>query len=159
MRYSVNPSEARVQQHASEAVDNKPVVMVNLLRFRQQAEFAGTGIAEPDAEKTGQQAYKKYSKQVLPMLWSVGGQILWQGNARITLIAPDGESWDEALLVYYPNRTAFLNMITSDEYQKIVGYRTAALLDSRLIETKAVSLPKPILAVAGAVTRIKRKLF
>lgn len=163
METAVNPSLERIQQHADEtasgAVDSKPVVMLNLLRFRELADFTDTDIAPPNDKLSGKKTYGIYSKKVLPMLWAVGGQVLWQGNARTTLIAPEGESWDEALLVYYPSRTKFLEMVTSQPYSKIVGYRSAALLDSRLVETQSVFLPKPVLAVAGVATRIKNKLF
>ena len=67
---------------------------------------------------------------MIPLLWEVGGQVLWMGNVREGLIAPDGESWDEVLLVHYPSRRAFVRMVTSEAYGKIgARHRTAALAE------------------------------
>jgi uncharacterized protein (DUF1330 family) len=112
--------------------DGKPVVMINLLRFRDRANYpAGSG-NEP---VTGRQAYERYSQLTLPHLIKVGGRLIWRADARACLIAPAGEHWDEALLVEYPSRSAFERMITNTDYQAGTIHRTAALEDSRLIAT------------------------
>jgi hypothetical protein len=80
------------------------------------------------------------------------------GRARAALIAPEGESWDEVVLVHYPSRRAFLRMVQSDAYRAIVHHRTAALADSRLVEVRAVRLPRPLLAAARALTRARALL-
>ena len=89
----------------------------------------------------------------------MGGQILWLGNVRDSLIIPEHESWDEIALVYYPSREAFKRMVTSDAYQAIVHHRSAALDDSRLIETKSQRLPKFALSAAKAAFRLKSRLM
>lgn len=132
---------------------DRPIVMLNLLRFADIAQYETV-----DERITGRDAYAKYSKAVTPMLWKTGGQLLWMGKVRSVLIAPDSEEWDEALLVQYPSRNAFLNMIQSDEYQAIVHHRTAALIDSRLIETTTVRIPRPLLAAARVVTRVRSRV-
>ena len=59
------------------------------------------------------------------------------GRVEACLIAPEGEDWDDALLVQYPSRNAFLRIVSSAEYQAIACHRTAAIVDSRLIATVA----------------------
>jgi len=54
---------------------------------------------------------------------------------RATLIAPEAEEWDDALLVEYPSRAAFLEMVSQPEYLAAAPHRSAALEDSRLIAT------------------------
>ena len=49
------------------------------------------------------------------------------------MIAPEGEAWDDAVLIEYPSRDNFIAMTTSAEYLAIMFHRTAALADSRLI--------------------------
>ena len=61
--------------------------------------------------------------------------MLWMGAARFTLIGPDDERWDDAVLVEYPTKQAFLEMVMKPEYQASAVHRTAALADSRLICT------------------------
>lgn len=136
---------------ASESVDAKPIVMVNLLRFREQADYTGTGLdASPT---TGKRAYGRYSKAVIKLLWGTGGKILWAGRVRSNVIAPSYESWDQIVLVYYPSRQAFVHMATSEPYAKIAGHRTAALADSRLFETQATRLPKVLMAASRLAVR------
>ena len=82
--------------------------------------------------------------------------MLWRGDVRSTFIAPKEEQWDEVLLVHYPNRQAFINMISSSAYKETMLHRTAAIADSRLIESKSVRLPKMVLTLARQVVRMKR---
>ena len=149
---TINPSPEAMKRFTQETVDNKAIVMVNVLRFKEFADY-GDGIVK---NLSGREAYARYSKSVMPLLWEVGGQVLWRGDVRSTFIAPKDEQWDEVLLVHYPNRQAFIKMISSSAYQETMLHRTAAIVDSRLIETKSVRLPKIILHLARRVTRIKR---
>lgn len=131
-RQAIDPTRASVAQFSEAFPEGQPVVMVNLLRFRGQA-------ADLDgrAPRSGRAAYAEYSRHVMPLLAAVGGKPLWMGRAHAALIAPEGEAWDEVLLVQYPSRAAFLQMIRSAEYRAIVHHRTAAVSDSRLIATVA----------------------
>jgi uncharacterized protein (DUF1330 family) len=128
----IEPSPDQLQQLIASAGDGQPVVMINLLRFRDRAEYPAGYDAEPCS---GQEAYQRYGMYVLPMLAEAGGKILWMGNATQTVIGPEAESWDEAILVQYPSRAAFLSMVTRPDYVKISVHRSAALEDSRLIAT------------------------
>jgi uncharacterized protein (DUF1330 family) len=109
--------------------DGQPIVMVNLLRYRAQAVYPPGTTTEP---MTGRQAYERYSQLALRHLLKVGGRPSWRADIRGGLIAPKEERWDEIILVEYPSRSAFEQMITSPEYQADVIHRTAALEDSRL---------------------------
>lgn len=148
---TVNPDDAAQQRFMQAAVDRRPIIMVNLLRFRERADYGDGG----GPAISGREAYQRYVRGVLPLLWETGGQLLWQGHVRATFIAPDSESWDEAALVYYPSRAAFIRMVGSAPYQEVMKHRTAALDDSRLIETRTRRLPKAVLGVARGVVRLK----
>ena len=128
---AIDPTRESLAAYGQKFPVNTPVVMLNLLRFREQAAYqAGDG---QTTAITGREAYTTYSRFVLPLLKAVGGQPIWAGAAQVTLIAPAGETWDEIVLVRYPVREAFLQMIESAEYRAIVFHRRAALADSRLI--------------------------
>jgi uncharacterized protein (DUF1330 family) len=150
----VNPSQELIDQFERETPDDKPIVMLNLLKFREQADYGDGG---PGG--TGRQAYTRYGKGVIPLLWEVGGQVLWAGKARAGVIVAEGESWDEVALVHYPSRHAFLRMVKSEAYQRIMHHRTAALADSRLIETRAMWLPSWVLGAARGLVRLKTALL
>jgi len=94
-----------------ELPDNGPVVMVNLVRFRERSR---------DGNGTGWDAYSRYSKGDMPLLKKVGGTILWAGHVEGAAVGDLGEGrWDWVVVVWYPSRAAFLAMMTSPEYAQI----------------------------------------
>lgn len=152
---TVNPTSEQAEKFAHSVPDDKPIVMLNLLKFRDVADYGASG----PRGLTGKEAYLRYSKAVLPLMFEVGGQPLWMGNARANLIAPEGESWDQVVLAHYPSRAAFLRMVRSAAYQAVSHHRTAALEDSRLIETTAAFLPRFLFRAARRVVQVKSLLF
>lgn len=87
-----------------------PVTMLNLLAFK------------PDG---GRERYLEYGVAVTPLLEKVGGRVVFQGQAAPVVLGD--RSWDLVLLVEYPTRQAFLDMVGSAEYQAIAHLRTEAL--------------------------------
>src|SRR5262245_58862244 len=92
-----------------------PVCMLNLLEFL------------PDG---GAERYTEYGAAVAPLLAKVGGRPIFAGRPAETLIG-EGE-WDLMVLVSYPTRQAFLDMVSSPDYQRIAHLRTEALQRSEL---------------------------
>jgi uncharacterized protein (DUF1330 family) len=131
---SVEPSAERLQSFIESAADDSAVVMINLLRYRTQAVYPEGFDAEPCS---GREAYQRYGSVAVQRVASVGGRVLWMGTVQATVIAPDSEQWDDAILVEYPSRKAFIEMVSQPEYQSAAPHRTAALEDSRLIATTA----------------------
>lgn len=97
-----------------------PVVMLNLLAF------------EPEG---GRERYQQYTEAVQPMLEARGGSAVYLGQGAELLIGDDHDRWDAVLLVRYPSRAAFLDMIGSAEYQAVQHLRTEALSRSVLLAT------------------------
>jgi uncharacterized protein (DUF1330 family) len=102
------------------AGEDGPVVMLNLLRFK------------PDG---GRERYAEYGDAVTPLLEKAGANVIFLGNAAPPLLG--GGLWDAVLLVEYPSRQAFLEMIGSGEYQAIGHLRTEALEQGELHPTSA----------------------
>ena len=126
----IEPDEDAVRAFARSFPKDTPVVMLNLLKFRERAEYSDQAQQEPCS---GGEAFMRYGTAVTPMIRDCGGQQLWQGRQASMLIGPQDKQWHLAVLVKYPSAQAFLDMISSPEYQKIVIHRNAALEDSRLI--------------------------
>jgi uncharacterized protein (DUF1330 family) len=122
------------QQHIKAFLDSypadQPVVMLNLLKFRPQAEYQPEDNAQPCS---GGEAFGRYGKAVAPLLEACGAAPVWQGRPAGMLIGPQDKDWHLAILVRYPSAQAFIDMVSSPEYQAISHHRTAALEDSRLI--------------------------
>jgi len=109
------------------------VTMLNLLRFRDTADYSQYPDLAPDEPITGEQAYDLYAALVLPPLSSVGAKPILIGRGGPLLIGPEDARWDRVLIVEYPSVAKFFEMIQNSEYQAISGHRTAALEDSRLL--------------------------
>jgi uncharacterized protein (DUF1330 family) len=93
----------------SELDQAAPVVMLNLMRFRERS---------LDGDGSGWDAYLRYSALTVPMIKARGGTLLWTGNAlAVALGAEQGNQWDYVALVYYPSLAAFTDMMTSPDYE------------------------------------------
>ncbi len=124
---SIFPTESQLSNLQAMPAD-EPVVMLNLLRFREQA-------GDPDAGLSGREAYERYGAEAAPYLAKAGGRLLSAAEARHTVIGPEHE-WDMALLVEYPSAQRFLEMAGDPGYLQAHVHRDAALADSRLIATR-----------------------
>jgi uncharacterized protein (DUF1330 family) len=100
------------------APDEGPVVMLNLLKFKQRA---NTG------ESTGGEAYRRYGDAAIEMIEERGGKVLWTGKAEQVLIGDPSEDWDAVLLVQYPSRAAFVEMTSTKEYDAAHEHRENGL--------------------------------
>jgi uncharacterized protein (DUF1330 family) len=95
-----------------EALDRQaPVVMVNLMRFHERS---------LDGDGSGWDAYLRYSAHTVPMIKARGGTLLWTGNAKAVALGQQaGNQWDYVALVYYPSVAAFIDMMTSPDYENL----------------------------------------
>lgn len=119
-----SPNEEGFAAFAKRAGDGTPVVMLNLLAFK------------PDG---GQERYGEYGAAVAPLLEKAGGRIVFAGQAASALLGEG--SWDLVILVEYPTRQAFLDMVGSAEYQAIAHLRTEALVRGELHPLDQAELP------------------
>lgn len=127
---SINPSPEQLAAFTADVADDTPLLMLNLLRFQLQANYAS---GSSHAPCSGREAYGRYSQTALRKVRGVGGEVQLMAAAQTALIAPATEHWDELLLVRYPSKAAFLSMLADPEYRAATEHRTAALQDSRLI--------------------------
>lgn len=108
--------------------DNGPVVMLNLVRFRGQS---------ADGDGTGWDAYLRYSRATMPLIKGVGGTVLWAGDAEGFAFGDvPGGCWNYVVLVRYPSRRAFLDMVTSEPYTKANVHRDNGVADHVIIATR-----------------------
>ena len=112
--------------------DGQPVGMLNLLKFREQAQYA-EGDADASPAVTGREAYERYSAAAEEVFRKSGGRQSWIGKPQAGLIGPGDESWDLAFVAYYPSAKAFTEMVKSEAYQSASRHRTAGVADARLI--------------------------
>jgi uncharacterized protein (DUF1330 family) len=119
MSNGVDPTGADLKRFLQED-DGGPVTMLNLLRFK------------PDG---GRESYNKYAKAIVPFLEQVGGEVVYYGTGATPLV---GDQWDAVLLVRYPSRKAFSEMVADPDYQQITHLRTEAL-DAAVLQPTAAA--------------------
>ncbi|MAT45620.1 MAG: DUF1330 domain-containing protein [Anaerolineaceae bacterium] len=110
-----------------------PVVMLNLLRFRDIADYSATPHLTPMEPISGEEAYQLYIEQTLPHLKKSGGELIFLGKGGNFLIGPTSERWDAVMLVRQNSVNDFMAFTSNPEYMESMAHRTAALEDSRLL--------------------------
>jgi uncharacterized protein (DUF1330 family) len=110
-----------------------PFVMVNLLKFRDKAEYADG--SEP--ELSGREAYERYGAEVTQLVESIGGRILYAGRVAGLMIGAVEDMWDAVALAQYPSLEAFRAMAISPGMRAIEHHRAAGLAGQLNIRTLA----------------------
>jgi uncharacterized protein (DUF1330 family) len=116
---TVDPTGADLKKFLAED-DGGEVVMLNLLRFAEGKESS----------------YRAYAEAIGPYLDAVGGEVVYVGRTGTALVAPEAHDWDAVLLVRYPSRAAFSQMVADPAYQQITHLRTEALSAAVLQPTR-----------------------
>lgn len=132
---TVNPTAGSLARLKDTFPKDTPLVMINLLRFREQALYPRGSSFDGCS---GRQAYKRYMETAMDKLSEVGGRPVWMSKAFVSVIAPEDEQWDQIFLVRYPSVDAFMTMISMPDYLAATVHREAALRDSRLIATMEI---------------------
>jgi uncharacterized protein (DUF1330 family) len=110
-----------------------PVVMLNLLRFRNVADYSASPELAPATPISGAEAYDRYVAHTLPHLKKSGGELMFLGEGGPFLIGPEDERWDRAMLVRQRDVASFMAFATNAAYLAGLGHRVAAVEDSRLL--------------------------
>ncbi len=119
----VNPSAERIQEFFGPDAPQTPFVMVNLLKFKEQAEYAD---GRP-TELSGAEAFAIYGAGVSKLITELGGRSIYGGAVTGLMVGEVEELWDMVALVEYPSSEAFQKMVQSPEYQEIHVHRDAGL--------------------------------
>ncbi len=129
----IAPTAEQIQELMKGPAD-RPVVMLNLLRFKQRA----TG---EDQGSTGREAYMRYGEQMRKVVEGSGGRFIWSGRVDSLVIGDTDERFDVVALVEYPSREAFLKIASSGKVAEIGVHRTAGLDSQWLIATTEAPIP------------------
>ena len=114
-----------------EAGPEGPIVMVNLLKYREKAEYSDGR----ETDLSGREAYAIYGQAVAKLVEAHGGRIIFAGQVSHLTIGVVDELWDDVALAEYPNRGALVAMSTSAAYAEIAPHREAGLKGQLNIET------------------------
>lgn len=117
-----------------------PLVMVNLLKYRNRAAYAADR-SEAKENLSGRDAYLRYGVVAQRCVAEAGGGIVWGGNQALVAIGDGGDVWDQVICVSYPSVHAFLQMVQRPEYLAASYHREAALERTALLCCEAGSAP------------------
>ena len=113
------------------AAEQGPFVMVNLLKFKEKAEYADGS----DKDLSGREAYERYGAGVARLISALGGRIRYSGRVTGLMIGQVEDLWDAVALAEYPSLQAFQAMALSPEYHAIEHHRLAGLAGQLNIRT------------------------
>lgn len=116
-----------------------PIVMVNLLKFRDRAAYEDGS----DDHLTGREAYQRYAAAVGKLIREYGGRFIFAGDVTYLMIGHADEMWDEVALAEYPDRPAFMAMIEDPAFQTASRHREAGLEGQLNIETTWIPVLRP----------------
>jgi len=135
----LDPTDAQAMALFSRDIKG-PLVMLNLLRFREMADYSGYPALAPPEPISGREAYDHYIEHTLPYLTMAGGNLVYIGRGGGYLIGPQGSGWDLAMLVRQNSVEAFMDFAANEGYLAGIGHRVAATRDSRILPLEDVEL-------------------
>ena len=112
-------------QALATATEDGPVVMLNLVKFKPG----------------GADSYARYGDAAREMIEARGGSLLWSGRADQVLIGDPAVDWDVVLLVQYPSRQAFIEMVSTPEYLAAHRDREAGLERTIVVACSPTDVP------------------
>ena len=87
---------------------DRPLYMVNLLKYRERDEASG---------KSGREMYREYIEKATPFFEHINARISFKATPELMIIGPSGEQlWDELLIVTYDTKDDFFKLIQMEGY-------------------------------------------
>ena len=117
---STNQQMARLEKLA-EASEGKPLVMLNINRYRPEVNFP-----------VGQ-SYLSYMEAITHSVEAIGGSVLWRAEVQGTVVG-NLEGFHEVLAVWYPSHKAFLELPDADGAKEMFRYRRTCVEEAHILE-------------------------
>ncbi len=130
----VMPTSPERLQEMMEPGPDGPIYMVNLLKFKDKAEYEDGR----ETDLTGREAYQLYGAAVSQIIQDYGGRVFFAADVTFLSLGQVEELWDEVAIAMYPARGDLLAMSSSEEWQAAAVHRTAGLAGQLNIETVAM---------------------
>jgi hypothetical protein len=127
----VTPTDPEHIQKLMEKGPDGPIFMVNLLKFKDKAEYADGR----ETDLTGREAYMLYGEAVAKILAQFNGQLVFAANVTFLSLGKIDELWDEVAIAMYGERADMVRMSMSPEWQEASVHRTAGLKGQLNIES------------------------
>ena len=134
VKNAVMPNEDQIKGFNEQGGD-KPIYMVNLLKFKEKASYPD----KRETDLTGEEAYAIYAEEVAGHLAKVGGKPVFGGEVERLMLGEVEDLWDKVAIAMYPSRKAMFQMINDPDYIISAQHRVAGLEGQLNIETSLTS--------------------
>jgi len=104
-------------QRLRAADDGRPFVLAQLLKFAPG----------------GRDRYLAYSREAQRILRGSGAAIVYAGECEDPLGAPESHVWDVIVLVRYPSRAAYVDLLDNPAFQEAAEMRRKSLRDAAFL--------------------------
>ena len=138
---SFQPTAAQFRAFRDDPHDG-PITQVNLLKYRVKAAYHADA-PEFGPDETGETAYRRYADAFAKAAAEVGGYCLLMASAERYFIGQG--DWDGVMVMFFPNRQAFIATLNHSSYADMHRHRDAGLLCQDLIVTRPdIVAAKPV---------------
>ena len=127
MKIAQMPEPSQFQE-LMDGPEDTPVVMLNLLSFKDRADGGNEGMS-------GEESYGLYAQKMRKFVESKGGRFIWAGRVDSFVIGASDAEFQVVALVEYPNRRAFVEIASSAHVAEIGKDRSKGLAGQWLIAT------------------------
>lgn len=136
---AVNPTRQQLEELAALAASDAdgPLVMLNLNRYREHAQYAGEPPGGAPANVSGREAYARYGVVALQVISRIGAEVLWSAPAGASVVSEEHERYDEVIAVRYPSAQAFLELAGDPAILEASAHREAGLERALVIRCEA----------------------
>ena len=110
-------------QDLLEKDDGGPVCMINLIKFREKAQYEDGR----ETDLSGVEGYGLYGKPTGEMIAELGGEIVFSAVLKGMVVGEVEELWDVMAVAKYPTLQSFIDMTSSSKYQEAYHHRIAGL--------------------------------
>ncbi|MDG2428825.1 MAG: hypothetical protein P8M16_10440 [Acidimicrobiales bacterium] len=134
-RYGLVDREYGIRLATTSLSDDGPVWMVNLMKYREVAEY----LDGRKATISGQEADDLYSP--IESLTAVGAEIVFVGDVDQQLLG-DNTVWDRIAVVKYPTRKSFIEMQSRPEFQESHKHKDAGMDKTIVMGCQPLNIPR-----------------
>ncbi|WP_018147779.1 DUF1330 domain-containing protein [Henriciella marina] len=124
------PSDSKQVEAMMQPGPDGPIYMLNLLKFREKAEYADGR----ESDLSGREAYQIYGRAVSEILKDFGGRVILALDVNFLSLGRVEELWDEIAIAEYPRRSDMVAMSMSEAWQEAAVHRAAGLKGQLNIE-------------------------
>jgi uncharacterized protein (DUF1330 family) len=135
MTYENKMTHTQERRDALLRDNNKgPVSMVNLLKFKDKAVYEDGR----ETQLSGFEAYEAYGDPMGELIARGGGSVTYTSVVDSLVVGEADELWDVVVIMEYPSREKFLELISTPEARALQVHRTAGLAGQMLLATSRI---------------------